>query len=884
MYVMGCGPVPCKLMLIGEAPGAEEDKCGKPFVGAGGQELTRLLHEADISRSDCYVTNLVKTRPPGNRDPLPEEIARHEMVLRREINEVNPQIIAGIGRFATSWLLGRQVDITDIHGVAELAMIEGVERAVLPVVHPAAGLHAPEQMQLTWWDLQQLGRLVRGEIEPIRDSFPSPNYREIQHSESEMVYEELPVAIDTEGWPGNMWGMSFSQVEGEGFVLRDVRAIERFVEWLHEAHRGPIVLHNAMHDIHVLDAAGFPLPTERVVDTMVMAYNLRVEPQGLKPLARRHGGMAMSSYAEVTEQADRRIARRYLERVLDEGMCVRCEGWGERLTYGKTGKVKYLKCETCEGDGTLWRTGGERLEWTAGKAKIYKPTGIGRRVRNMLKTAGEDVDYRKRWMAIEEIDRAEVEAAIGRMPEATLDDIDEDVAIRYSARDADATIRVYNALVPRIDDAGVSRVSQLDMTIIPAIARMEQVGIRIDRQHFADLHLELEQLKHENLRKLRMVAGYDVNPSSSPQVAELLYNQLGGVSFKRTKSGSALTTDNKTLEAIKLRQPEDGKLVRAIDAILGYRQAEKIDGTYATAIPLLADANDRVHTRWKMTRTETGRLASASPNLQNVPAKSALGLKIRYGFIAAAGKQLGSWDYDQIEMRLLAIMSMDENLLRVFREGLDIHAMTASLVFRVPIEEVSKSQRRAAKTTGFGVVYGMSAKGLQEQLASIGIMWSLDECEHLIDMYLNTAYPGVGAWMAERKGEARRHLAVRDLFGRVRYLPAAGSSIPRLREEALRQAGNMPIQATAAGVLKMALADCYQIAMPGLRKAGIEIDCLLNVHDELVFEFDEGEDAAKEVDAVIGHTMQTTMARWGFSTPIELTASGKCGSRWGELK
>jgi uracil-DNA glycosylase family 4 len=861
-------------MLIGEAPGVEEDKTGRPFVGAAGKELDRFLRLAGLDRREMYLTNLLKHRPPGNRDPLPEEIAAAEDELLDEIEAVNPRIIGAIGRFSLHWLLGDdKQDITSVHGIGIRAVTTpcGEERIVVPIIHPAAGLHSPEQMQLTCYDIQQLGRIKRGDLQQVVGESTKTKTAGWLNSTT------LPLSIDTEGWPGKMWGMSYSQWEGGGRVLRDRYDLDVFFDWLNRDHTGPIIMHNAMHDIAVLDAEGYHVPAERLVDTMVLAYNLRVEPQGLKPLAFRHAGMLMSSYSEIVAPAEREIAETYLDAVLSRGECPNCHGWREITEPKRNGGIKWVKCPVCKGDGTYWQTGGERLVWQGNVSKIYTPHGIGRRVSSILDDLKKDplLDIRKRWTNIDAIDRAHVERELGPMREPELTDVEESTAVYYSARDADATLRVYNALNVRIKEAELEDVAAMDNAILPIIARMEKVGIMIDKAHFAALHNDLVEMKDGALWKLKRLMGEDINPNSQQQVTKLLHS-MGVSAGRKTKSGGD-STDNKTLEALKLKYSEHRQLIEAIDLLLAYRQADKIDGTYADKLPQMADSRNRIHTRFKLTRTETGRLASSDPNLQNCPTRTPLGMKIRHGFIASPGKIFGSWDYDQIEMRLLAIMSGDDNLIRVFNENLDIHAMTASLVFRVPLEEVTKSQRTSAKNIGFGVVYGVSPKGLREQMDLRGQKWTEAECAELIRLYLEEAYPGVGVYMRRMKAMARRELLVRDMFGRIRYLPAAGSQINRIREEALRQAGNMPIQSAAAGVLKLAMAEIWHDTLPILHQS-MDIECLLNVHDELVFEFDEGNEEL--VDAAISETMSGVLGE----TAVPLGCSGNFGHTWGELK
>jgi len=275
----------------------------------------------------------------------------------------------------------------------------------------------------------------------------------------------------------------------------------------------------------------------------------------------------------------------------------------------------------------------------------------------------------------------------------------------------------------------------------------------------------------------------------------------------------------------------------------------------------------------------------------NQPTRSELGKGIRHGFIARPGYLLGAWDLDQIEMRILAHESEDENLLRLFNEGAecpvakqfgkctchDIHRFTASKVFGRSPDEVSDEERSSAKNVGFGIVYGVTAEGLQLQMYLRGKNTPLEECQRMIDDYLKVAYPGVLRFMETKFTEARRWGYVRDMFGRVRYVTGVWSQLEWVQSAALRQAGNFPIQSGAQGVIKLAMAGVWQRVIPALRSAGCDIRPLLQIHDELVFEFPEGwEDA---VDRMVLAEMSGAVR-----LRVPVGAKGHWGKRWSELK
>lgn len=287
-FVAGEGPKPCDLMFIGEGPGWEEDKYGRPFVGKSGRELDRyILHHLYRGRDSVYVTNLVKYRVAGDGDPSMEDVRRDAATLEQELEDVKPDVVVTVGQHSSRYLLG-DVDMEVVHGIPRFVTSRGF--VVHPIIHPAAGLHSTEYQALTYWDFQQLKKLLDGEIEPNppEDGYPDPHY--YLHNINSIFLRTA--AVDTEGSIKNPWCITATNNPGNAICIRKGN-----VQFDH------VVLHNSMHDIGVLRSMGATYET--FDDTMVMAYLLCVEPQGLKPLAKRHCGMEMMSYEEVIGAADK---------------------------------------------------------------------------------------------------------------------------------------------------------------------------------------------------------------------------------------------------------------------------------------------------------------------------------------------------------------------------------------------------------------------------------------------------------------------------------------------------------------------------------------------------------------------------------------------------
>ena len=298
-FVAGEGPIPCDLMFIGERPGKEENAYGRPFVGKSGKELDRYLWDALYRhRTSVYVTNLVKDWAPGDADPTEEEIKRDAAILEGEIRDVNPEIIVTLGRFSTRYFIP-DADMEVVHGYPRMVG----SRCVCPVYHPAAGLHSTEFQGMIAWDFKRLGEMVRGEIEPEEkeDEYPDTDY-----VESRTYFNLSPTAVDTEGSIKKPWCLTATSHPGCSTLVRGKGAGER-IALKH------VILHNAMHDIGVLRAMGVKFSS--FDDTMVMAYELCLEPQGLKALAKRHCGMEMHSYDELVGPYRLKKQEAYLAKV-----------------------------------------------------------------------------------------------------------------------------------------------------------------------------------------------------------------------------------------------------------------------------------------------------------------------------------------------------------------------------------------------------------------------------------------------------------------------------------------------------------------------------------------------------------------------------------------
>jgi len=437
-------------------------------------------------------------------------------------------------------------------------------------------------------------------------------------------------------------------------------------------------------------------------------------------------------------------------------------------------------------------------------------------------------------------------------------------ATAYAAEDADVTLRLYHHLRPRLAREGLLTVYEtLERGLPPVLADMEGAGIKVDPEQLRrlsnDFSLRMAQMEAE----AQTLVGRPFNLGSPKQIGDVLFGEMGLPGAKKTATG-AWGTDASVLEDLALQGHALPRL------LLDWRQLSKLKGTYTDALVLaISPRTGRVHTSFAMASTTTGRLSSNDPNLQNIPVRTEEGRKIRRAFIAEPGCVLISADYSQIELRLLAHIGDIPQLKRAFREGLDIHAMTASEMFGVPIEGMPSEVRRRAKAINFGIIYGISAFGLANQLSI-----PRDEAGAYINTYFDR-FPGIRAYMDQMRALVREQGYVTTVFGRKIHIPAIQAKSPAERQFGERAAINAPIQGAAADVIRRAM-----IRMPAaLAAEGLSARMLLQVHDELVFEA-----PAAEADAVcaVARRVMEGAAEPAVALTVPLVVEARAAANWDE--
>jgi len=443
----------------------------------------------------------------------------------------------------------------------------------------------------------------------------------------------------------------------------------------------------------------------------------------------------------------------------------------------------------------------------------------------------------------------------------TFDQIALEQAGPYAAEDADVTLRLHQELHKQLAAIPTlaSVLSDIEMPLVPVLARIERQGALVDAALLGIQSIELGNKMVDLERQAYEIAGEEFNLGSPKQLGAILYEKLGLPVLKKTGKGQASTAE----EVLAKLAEDDYPLPKVL---MQYRSMSKLKSTYTDRLPeQINPRTGRVHTSYHQAVAATGRLSSSDPNLQNIPVRTAEGRRIRQAFVAPKGYKLLAADYSQIELRIMAHLSKDEGLLNAFRDDLDVHTATAAEVFKVELTEVTSNQRRSAKAINFGLIYGMGAQKLGKD---IGV--DTKTAKAYIDVYF-ARYPGVREYMERTRAQAADQGYVETLFGRRLYLPEINSNKPQERAGAERTAINAPMQGTAADIIKKAMVKVDN----WLTDSGLDAKVILQVHDELVLEVRE--DLVAEVSARIREHMSEAA-----KLDVPLVVDVGVGDNWDE--
>ena len=885
MQVAGEGPANARVFLVGEGPGHAEELEGRPFVGRSGQLLWQLLWKyAGLNRSDVYVDNLVqerctKTLSTGEVEdaPPPQEVVdKYGPLLMLKIREMKPSLIVTLGLHSTRYLADRlcMLDPTDIymeshHGmVITGAPVEYPWVRILPCFHPAAGLHNPNWLKYVAWDLSQIPKCLVGNPTHIGVDSTKPSYFLLDYVGGH-TYTPI-IAIDTEGTKKNPFCLTYSCGSGHANAIESSSALGlRTFKLFLEESKPRVILHNALWDLEVLrtmgiDILGMGLEIE---DTMVAAFNLQVEPMGLKSLAPRHLGIRMTEYKDLIHP--------YVE----------TEQWGIVEKAHSMVKEQLAFTVRQEEIHLIHKPKKHVSDWTESSVlralvKSHPLIAAWKSLNSAIKdkAKGKPVDIQSRWKAWSD----ETKSSILDLVESAwptdsmgLSLVPEHIWTEYACRDADATFRLWPILKQRLIEENLYRVYRMDMSRLPLVDRMQHVGMTVDTPKVLALKSRLEsEIKYSStmLKTMaKMVGIEDFNPASGDQVADLFYNKLllgTSKKIKSTKGKTRLATSDDVL--IPLKGEHD-----AVELLLGYRKVAKLLTSYVDPILEQKTSDDCLHPELKITRVVSGRLSGW---LLTFPTRDAVGKEIRDCFISNPGHLLGSFDLSQIELRIFAHVSEEKAMLQAFRDGVDIHTRTCEILFNT----TEKKWRTITKNINFMILYGGGPPKLKEMTSASGVAFTLKECEDFFRLWFDR-FPSAKTYIAESHSRIKSRGYAEDMWGRRRYVPAAtlsgyGWPWSNMKEAALREGFSLEIQGGAQGVVERAMSKVWNTLIPYFKKLEIHFDPLLQIHDELIVEFDE------KYQELVNDRMLWAMTADSdlFLVPIE--SSSSFGKRWGDLK
>lgn len=845
--VLSDGPVPCRYAVIGEGPGKEEDRQGLPFVGISGQILDTHSLRHGLSRARIWVWNLVKRRcflPNGkDRPPTEEEIAADWPDLERMLRKVDPRYILAVGVAASRHLLGDKLfNIEADHGQIFRVKVAGKVRIVMPAYHTAAGLRRKPVAVWAEQDIASFCRLDPKGHWPLLAKVEEPSSVLVEGRGGlarlrASLKEWGEGAVDTEGLPTDPFCLSVSEDPRESYVVRAKDVPTLFPKRFH------FHLHNASWDLPVLRAMGVEVAS--FSDTMQLAY-LHNEPKSLKNISRRLYGHRMLEFEKLVAP--------HVEKAR------------------KTWLLKAHKA-TPPGPQAVRVLAARRLK--AVERDLYK---------------GKPVHLAQRWKNWTDDVKKSIATDMGSsFPQEHLSHVPEKDWVKYAGWDAANTRRLVGSLDP--SGTWLERVAQLDMAVLPMVTRMEEVGLPVNLPRLKALGTSLTGDLLASEATLRALSSPSLDPWSPDQVAGVIYGDLGMQVGRRTKSGARGSTEEKAVDVLlaglhqELKAPlsprryEHALLCQCfLEELKEFRELGKDLGTYILPLDQFI-REGRLHYRLQSAEVITGRLAARDPNVLSFPVKTERGLRIRHCFVAGRGRKLAACDLSQIELRTMAHQSEDPEMLRAFLNDEDLHQKTASLIFGVQLELVSKKQRYVAKRLNFAILYEISAFGLYEQLVGAGEYgYDLAACEGLITEWFRV-FKGVRRFLDQVVKETRRRGYVETPLGRRRYLPniylpTHGWKSERLQAEAERHAGNYPIQGGAGETLKRSEVEVWD-GLKAIRKHGY-VECLLQIHDELIFEFDAH--LEKPLSAMVVGAMQAEKMR------VPVKANWSSGRTWGELK
>lgn len=903
--VAGDGPVPCRIMVVGERPGADEIRARFPrsFIGPAGRELwARLWDTCALTRDEVFVTNLVRTFSP--KPPSKEEVARDRLDLMAEVYRVRPEVIIAVGYHAARFFLPQfeGVNGDKFHGLAFRYSYGTVTRrtaAVVPIVHASAALRSPGryQQQLTE-DLRAAHLTITG-AQPFHDVVQPPVYHQSLATTiadaSDLAISEGVLGLDSEGsitrpWVPECVSLSAYTTTASLINLHDADGPDRTgrLGFLQQAidRAGVVCAHHFKHDIKALHAAGVTVPEHKWDDSMVMAYILNL-PQGLKELCARLLGWSMSEYWDLITPLDDARVKHTLKEYYDAEKSkvddsrraasppksvrgtkrVRRHAEGVREPEQGADLFREVRHEASE-EPSSGHTAEELSQHDQDRASDGIPTRALTSLRAIIEKDA-DTTRRERW------EGSKFAGLVTLPPAPTWKDLPQAIREPYALTDAVAHRTIRNTLWKRIEAEGLEEVYYVDMGVLPFLARTEEVGMACDGDRLRALSTQFAQEFEDTCLRINELAGREVNPLSGEQVSECLFKELGIRPTNLTKSKKHFQTGDKYLKA--RRGDHD-----IVQLVLDARQLNKYRSTYTAKLPgMLQDG--RYYPNWKYTRTATGRLAEEvillipkHDPMAKVQGRMNRAKAIRNCFHATKGHTLVSVDLSQIELRAMAEVSGCVRLLDAFRKGEDPHAQVAHQILGAPArkEDQDESEHRLpAKTYNFSIINGTTEYGVLDQLHEAGLLhWTLDIVrEHLADWF--SVYWEVKKFWEGEIAHALEHGYVTSMHGRRRYLAGLHSHDDRIVKETERQC-LFKIQSSADEISKLWGRLIWKKIIRPYQKRGVYCEPWVRVHDDTTLEVDSAiaEEVAEQMLALVPQILS-------IPTPAE----AKMGTEWGDL-
>ncbi len=905
-----------RVAFVSEYPGKEEVRSGRSLSGPSGQILWQLAwREMGLRAEDCGVTNLVKEpqRKEWERKGIPEEVlAQYGRDLEGELELGQPELIVALGRYATRHFLGDWATMEIVNGT-----IHEIERpwgtvAVVPAIHTAAAMRSPDRLAFTQEALALAGRIVKGErirpVSPMKQPKIFTSWAEYHrlHLEFYDCLPELMVGMDTEYDPltGEPWGLSFAIDPHHALVLRagDRTGLAGLRRWL-DRQRPRVALHYAMADLEPLRQMGIDLLGWglELVDTNILAFHQQTLPKALKPLCRRLLGLEMRDYEDVVNPYHFRQLAAWFELACELTAPGIVQRWSA-ARYRNPTAAQLRRAEKAGLPAPLpVLLPGKRL-----KDAVESSTREHRLVKRALVDWQKDptTDLWKRWEGWDAEPRAELESLLGPVPKAGLHLVPDVEAEAYSGADAAGTVGLVPILeamhgrAPLIEQA-------FDYPRIPQIDEMQETGLNVDVAGARALNTYLIDQIAETREILQLITDdRDFNPDSADQVREKLfaYSKVapGVMVFdpeegdewvlpvQKTKTGLP-STDKKSLALLKHTHYLPAYL-------LEYRGLKKLQSTYVGPLERWVDPRTGLlHPNYSVTRVPSGRLAASKPNLMAIPKRHPLAKKIRALFFAEEGWELASWDHGQIELRVMADDAGDEVMISELQPGADdMHRANAVMFFGLDADLRDEDYwrkggdgdkcRECSKTITYCNGYGGGPDRMWfESMVAGFTMYDVDDFKRLQAEWWRK-YRGIKARVEWVEQQCRETGVIHDRWGRPRKLPAVALTGPRwpmakLREEGVRQGFNHTIQGGAQGFMARAQILAQQETFPALRRAGIEIKPLLQIHDELMVKYRTGPGHWERVNAAM--TAAMTADSWMMAVPILTDAAH--GRTWADL-